>query len=78
VGYDPGPASIFRNATASDRYLLALKGAGHAIGTDPPPAAMRGTLWDFDWFERSHVAQAAGSMPLHCTSFTAFLDLHKI
>jgi predicted dienelactone hydrolase len=75
VGYDPGPASIFRNATASDRYLLALKGAGHAIGTNPPPAAMRGTLWDFDWFEdRMWRKQRVNAVALHF--ITAFLDLN--
>lgn len=74
VGYDPGPAAIFRDAKGSDRWLLALKGAGHAIGTNPAPAEMRGTLWDFDWFEdRMWRKPRVNSIALHF--ITAFLDL---
>ncbi len=73
VGYDPGPAAIFRDATGADRYLLAFKGAGHAIGTNPPPAEMRGKLWDFDWFEdRVWRKERVNSIALHF--ITAFLD----
>lgn len=75
VGYDPGPASIFRDAAGADRYLLALKGAGHAIGTNPPPAEMRGNLWDFDWFEdRLWRKERVNAVALHF--ITAFLDLN--
>ena len=75
VGYDPGPASIFREATGADRYLLALKGAGHAIGTNPPPAEMRANLWDFDWFEdRLWRKERVNGVALHF--ITAFLDLN--
>lgn len=74
VGYDPGPAAIFRDAKGSDRWLLALKGAGHAIGTNPAPAEMRGTVWDFDWFEdRMWRKPRVNSIALHF--ITAFLDL---
>ena len=73
VGYDPGPAAIFRDAKGSDRWLLALKGAGHAIGTNPAPAEMRGTVWDFDWFEdRMWRKPRVNSIALHF--ITAFLD----
>ncbi len=75
VGYDPGPAAIFREAKGADRWLLALKGAGHAIGTNPAPAEMRGTLWDFDWFEdRMWRKPRVNAIALHF--ITAFLDLH--
>jgi predicted dienelactone hydrolase len=75
VGYDPGPASIFRDARGADRYLLAFKGAGHAIGTNPPPAEMRGELWDFDWFEdRLWRKERVNAVALHF--ITAFLDLN--
>ena len=75
VGYDPGPAAIFRDAKGADRYLLALKGAGHAIGTNPPPAEMRGRLWDFDWFDdRMWRKERVNSIALHF--ITAFLDLN--
>lgn len=74
VGYDPGPATIFRDAKGSDRWLLALKGAGHAIGTNPAPAEMRGTLWDFDWFEdRMWRKPRVNAVALHF--ITAFLDM---
>ncbi|MBX9885642.1 MAG: dienelactone hydrolase [Novosphingobium sp.] len=74
VGYDPGPAAIFRDAKGSDRWLLALKGAGHAIGTNPAPAEMRGSVWDFDWFEdRMWRKPRVNSIALHF--ITAFLDL---
>lgn len=75
VGYDPGPASIFREAVGADRYLLALKGAGHSIGTNPPPAGMRGRLWDSDWFEdRVWRKPRVNAVALHF--ITAFLDLN--
>jgi predicted dienelactone hydrolase len=50
VGYEQGPAAIFAAATHADRRMLVLVGAGHDIGTNPPPAEMHGRLWDFDWF----------------------------
>jgi len=50
VGYEQGPAAIFAAATHADRHLLVFVGAGHDIGTDPPPAEMQGSLWDLDWF----------------------------
>jgi len=50
VGYEKGPAAIFADAIHADRHLLVIKGAGHDIGTGPPPAEMHDSLWDFDWF----------------------------
>ena len=45
-----GPAAIFAAATHADRHMLVFVGAGHDIGTNPPPPEMRARLWDFDWF----------------------------
>ena len=50
VGYAQGPAAIFAQAVHADRRLLVFSGAGHDIGTNPPPAEMHGRLWDLDWF----------------------------
>ncbi len=33
---------IFDDATNADRYLLTFKEAGHSIGLNPAPDAMRG------------------------------------
>ncbi len=49
VGYE-GPAAIFAQAMHADRHLLVFSGAGHDIGTNPPPTQMHGSLWDLDWF----------------------------
>ncbi len=51
VGYVLGARSFFDQAINSDRYLLTYKGAGHSIGLNPAPPAMRGSVWDADWFE---------------------------
>ncbi|WP_408590137.1 alpha/beta hydrolase family protein [Novosphingobium sp.] len=51
VGYENGPAAIFANAHKAERTMLTFRSAGHSIGTNPAPAAMRDRLWDFDWFE---------------------------
>lgn len=50
VGYEQGPLALFEAARHSDRHILVFSGAGHDIGTNPPPAEMHGRLWDFDWF----------------------------
>jgi len=42
---------ILDTATSADRYLLTFEEAGHSIGLNPVPDAMRGRLWDQDWFE---------------------------
>jgi len=50
VGYEQGPAAIWAQAVHADRHLLVFSGAGHDIGTNPPPPEMHGSLWDLDWF----------------------------
>jgi predicted dienelactone hydrolase len=50
VGYEQGPAALFAAAIHADRHLLVFAGAGHDIGTNPPPPEMQGRLWDLDWF----------------------------
>lgn len=50
VGYEQGPAAIFAQTVHADRRILVLTGAGHDIGTNPPPPEMHGRLWDLDWF----------------------------
>lgn len=50
VGYEQGPAAIFAAAAHADRRMLVFSGAGHDIGSNPPPDEMHGRLWDFDWF----------------------------
>ncbi len=51
VGYALGAKSFFEQAINSDRYLLTYKAAGHSIGLNPAPPAMRGSVWDIYWFE---------------------------
>jgi predicted dienelactone hydrolase len=51
VDYASGARAIFTQAGNAQRYLLTFKGAGHSIGLNPAPAAMRARLWDQDWFE---------------------------
>jgi predicted dienelactone hydrolase len=51
VGYATAARAFFDGARQTRRYLLTFKGAGHAIGLCPAPAAMRNRLWDQDWFE---------------------------
>jgi predicted dienelactone hydrolase len=75
VGYEQGPAAIFAQATHADRHMLVFQGAGHDIGTNPPPAQMHGRLWDLDWFadpvwRKDRINAIATHM------ITAFLDLH--
>ncbi len=50
VGYEKGPAATFAQAIHADRHMLVFAGAGHDIGTGPPPAEMHQRLWDLDWF----------------------------
>jgi predicted dienelactone hydrolase len=51
VDYATGARAMFDMASGAERYLLTFKGAGHALGLDPVPDAMRQRLWDQDWFE---------------------------
>lgn len=51
VDYASGARAIFDAAVNAQRYLLTFKGAGHSMGLNPAPDAMRQRLWDQDWFE---------------------------
>lgn len=75
VGYAQGAKSFFAQAVNSSRYLLTFQQAGHSIGLNPPPAEMRGTVWDLDWFQDPIWRQdRISAINLHF--ITAFLDLH--
>ncbi len=75
VDYAGGAKSIFTDTVNADRYLLTYREAGHAVGLNPAPAEMRGTVWDMDWFEDSVWRQdRINAINLHF--ITAFLDLH--
>lgn len=75
VGYEQGPAAIFAAAHGADRTMLVFQGAGHSIGTNPPPAEMTGSLWDFDWF--ADPVWRKDRVNAIATHFiTAFLDWH--
>jgi predicted dienelactone hydrolase len=73
VDYAGGAKSIFTDTVNADRYLLTYREAGHAVGLNPAPAEMRGTVWDMDWFEDSVWRQdRINAINLHF--ITAFLD----
>jgi hypothetical protein len=75
VGYEKAAKSFFAQTVNSDRYLLTLKQAGHAIGLNPAPEGMRATLWDIDWFEDAIWRKdRINAVSLHF--ITAFLDVH--
>jgi predicted dienelactone hydrolase len=73
VDYSTGPRMIFDTATSADRYLLTFKEAGHSIGLNPLPEAMRGRLWDQDWFE-DPVWRKERINAINAHFITAFLD----
>ena len=73
VDYASGPRRIFEKATSAERYLLTLKEAGHNIGLNPAPDAMRAKLWDQDWFE-DPVWRTARVNAINAHFITAFLD----
>jgi predicted dienelactone hydrolase len=73
VDYANGPRMIFNEATRAERFLLTFKEAGHSIGLNPAPAAMRGRLWDQDWFE-DPVWRAERVNAINAHFITAFLD----
>jgi hypothetical protein len=75
VGYEKAAKSFFAQAVNSDRYLLTLKQAGHAIGLNPAPADMRRTLWDIDWFE-DPIWRKDRITAINLHFITAFLDVH--
>jgi len=73
VNYSTGARTIFDAASNATRYLLTFKGAGHAIGLNVAPAAMRGHLWDEDWFE-DPVWRKERVSAINAHFITAFLD----
>jgi predicted dienelactone hydrolase len=73
VDYANGPRMIFEKATNAERYLLTLKEAGHNIGLNPAPDAMRAKLWDQDWFE-DPVWRTERVNAINAHFITAFLD----
>ena len=75
VGYEKAAKSFFAQTVNSDRYLLTLKQAGHAIGLNPAPADMRRTLWDIDWFE-DPIWRKDRITAINLHFITAFLDVH--
>jgi predicted dienelactone hydrolase len=75
VGFRPGPADIFAEATHVPRTLLVFKEGGHSIGVDPVPPGMRSSLWDADWFE-DPVWRKDRVISVSLHFITAFLDLH--
>ena len=75
VDYATGARAIFDMAGGAHRYLLTFKGAGHAIGLNPVPDAMRQRLWDEDWFE-DPVWRKDRITAINTHFITAFLDRH--
>jgi hypothetical protein len=73
VDYATGARMIFDTATNADRYLLTFKEAGHSIGLNPVPDAMRVRLWDQDWFE-DPVWRTDRINAINVHFITAFLD----
>lgn len=73
VDYQTGARAIFDQAVNAPRYLLTFRFAGHAIGLDPAPDAMRGKLWDLDWFE-DPVWRKDRITAINAHFITAFLD----
>ena len=73
VNYASGARAFFDQAVNAPRYLLTFKGAGHSIGLNPAPEAMRRRLWDEDWFE-DPVWRAERVNAVSAHFITAFLD----
>lgn len=75
VNYRTGALADFENARNADRYLLTFRLAGHAIGLNPAPTQMRGSLWDLDWFvDAIWRPERVNAINLHF--ITAFLAIH--
>jgi predicted dienelactone hydrolase len=75
VEYASGAKAFFEAAVNAHRYLLTFKGAGHSIGLNPAPEAMRQRLWDQDWFE-DPVWRKERINAINAHFITAFLDLY--
>lgn len=75
VNYTSGARTFFDDAVHSKRYLLTLRGAGHAIGFGPAPLSMQKVLWDIDWFE-DPIWRKDRIIAVNLHFITAFLDRH--
>jgi lysophospholipase L1-like esterase len=75
VDYQSGARAFFAQAVGAHRYLLTLEEAGHSIGLNPAPEAMRRHLWDQDWFE-DPVWSKERVNEINAHFVTAFLDLY--
>ena len=75
VDYSSGVRGLFDSATGVERFLLTFNGAGHSIGLNPAPAAMRSCLWDLDWFE-DPIWRKDRVNAISAHFITAFLDRH--
>jgi hypothetical protein len=73
VGYDPGVRTLYAQEIHAPRYLLTFENAGHSIGMDAAPAAMRRRLWDLDWFE-DPVWRKSRVTAIQTHFISAFLD----
>ena len=73
VDYATGAHAFLEAASGARRYLLTFRGAGHAIGFDPVPPAMRHSLWDISWFE-DPVWRKERVIGVSLHMITAFLD----
>jgi pimeloyl-ACP methyl ester carboxylesterase len=73
VNYSTGARAFFEGAVNAPRYLLTFRGAGHSIGLNPAPDAMRKRLWDQDWFE-DPVWSKERINAIDAHFITAFLD----
>ncbi|HEY6483765.1 MAG TPA: hypothetical protein VIY54_09595 [Steroidobacteraceae bacterium] len=73
VDYATGARAFFELASRTERYLLTFKEAGHAIGLNAAPAAMRASLWNQDWFE-DPVWRKERISAINAHFITAFLD----
>jgi len=75
VDYQTGARAFFAQTVGAHRYLLTFKEAGHSIGLNPAPEAMRQHLWDQDWFE-DPVWSKSRVNAINAHFITAFLDLY--
>jgi predicted dienelactone hydrolase len=75
VDYQTGAHAFFAQAVGAHRYLLTFEDAGHSIGLNPAPEAMRQQLWDQDWFE-DPVWSKERVNAINAHFITAFLDLY--
>ncbi|MBS0377435.1 MAG: dienelactone hydrolase [Proteobacteria bacterium] len=75
IDYARGAHAFFEGARRAHRYLLTFEGAGHAIGLNYAPQAMRSTLWDLSWFE-DPVWRKERIIGVNLHMITAFLDLY--